>query len=122
MAEHKAITDRHGRTIDLYFDEDNLWCTAKDGATVIGRFEFDEIEEEHTRAALLLLRECFLDNTPGYTHCGIGTAIIEFVAEYGYTVLMREHDGNERGDGSHLIGDGPGFASALERRNLIARY
>jgi len=35
-------------------------------------------------------------------------------------IVAADNDGIQRGDGSHLTGDGPGFVAAMRRRGLIA--
>lgn len=120
MVEQETCIDSQGRTIDLLFDEVNLSVTAKDGAVVIGTFQFREVDEDNS--LVLLLTHCHLEKVAGYRRCGIGTAIVNFVRSYGYAILMRHDDGVRHSDGSYLSGDGSAFAAALVERKLISRF
>jgi hypothetical protein len=122
MSDTKEIQDKKGRQITLVMGDFEENCEAYHGDKRIGRFEFKEIESDGSGPDLRLVTYCFLNEQPGYTHCGIGREIVKFVAEYGHVVVMSHDDGQRRQDSSHLTGDAPGFADTLEKEKLICRY
>lgn len=122
MFDEKTIEDKKGRSIRLVWDEFQEVCTASHEGTRVGEFRFSAIHEDRSSENIMLLTHCHLEEQPGFTGCGIGTAIIEFVRERGCAIVMRHHDGLKRDDGSHLTGSAPGFAAALEASGLISRY
>ena len=109
--------DKHGRDIELIFDEDDLSCEAKYEGKKLGVFQFAELDYEDS--TILLLTHCHLEEQAGFTNCGIGTLIIKLVVETGYTVFTRSHDGIPRSDGSHLTGNAPIFVHSLYKKGLI---
>ena len=122
MFDNQTIEDKKGRSIRLVWDEFQEACTAWHEGVRVGEFRFSAIHEERCSENILLLTHCHLAEQTGFTNCGIGTAIIEFVRTFGYVIVMRHHDGLRRDDGSHLTGAAPVFAAALEARGLISRY
>ncbi|ARL23923.1 hypothetical protein BOC47_17285 [Burkholderia pseudomallei] len=120
--DEKLFIDKRDRQILLIWDDFQTVCTAYHDEKKVGCFRFREIDDELSSKILLLLTHCHLEDEPGFTNCGIGRAIVEFVKEYDYVVLMRRHDGIKRDDGSHLTESAPGFADALEKKGLICRY
>ncbi|WP_342051323.1 MULTISPECIES: hypothetical protein [unclassified Cupriavidus] len=113
--------DGQGRHIKV--SENNYCFQAWHDGHLLGGLEFSYIEGDPPNGDVLLLVNAHLEKLPGYTGCGIGTAIVEWVAEaYGCPLVVREHDGIVRNDGSHLTGSGPAFAEAMVARKLMYRY
>lgn len=62
-----------------------------------------------------------LDISAPYCYAGIGSKMLELVKrETELPIVAADNDGIQRGDGSHLTGDGPGFVAAMRRRGLVA--
>lgn len=115
------FTDRLGRHIDV--SEDDFNFQAWHEGRLLGGLEFVLVEHDWPTPDVLLLVNAHLEEEQGYTHCGIGSAIVEWVAKaYGYPLVVREHDGIRRDDGSHLTGNAPAFADAMVERKLMYRY
>jgi len=115
----RSFQDRYGRDIVLWFDESSLVCSAHFGDYLIGSLDFREVDDDDSLCLLLVWAH--LEEIDGFKHCGIGTALIQMVADYGYRVFCRRNDGNTgREDGSHLTGDAPAFVEALNQKGLIS--
>lgn len=114
-----------GRIVELEWEDStgemSAW-TATGPRQKIGEFAFHRIEEgdnyrfsESFRVTHMDLRGP--DGSGAYLRKGIGREIIRRVCTHA-PVIFGPNDGIDRSDGSHLIEDGPDFATAMEREGL----
>jgi GNAT superfamily N-acetyltransferase len=106
------------RVVELEWDDDEMivWAMSPQ-RTEIGRFTFSHIEgaSEYTADDYYLVTNMQLDHD--YRRNGIGREIIRQVGEI-YPVVFSPNDGNTRSDGSHLVEDGPQFATMMVAAGL----
>lgn len=113
--EERIIEDKVGRTIKLVATnaQDEEVVAYHDGKE-IGLLRFDCVDSDAGEE----LKVCwmYLNKRPGYTRCGIGTAIVEWAEEFSECDVVLGRDDGTEGDGSHLTGHGPSFARYLRSR------
>ena len=112
-----------GRTVDLDW-QDGIMIVSTTGAIKerVGSISFSHREDHLSEEAndYYLVINMHLDGPYGcraYLHQGIGREIIRIVGQEMPVVFTR-HDGQTRGDGSHLTGDGPIFAGKMVEQGL----
>ena len=107
MSDFYTIKDKKERKIQLEFDDH--FVIASHNGIEIGGFDFKFIDFIHSSA--LLVTNMHLEKIDGYKMCGIGTKILNMASDYwGASIMFGEDDGTVSLDGSHLTGDGAGFA------------
>ena len=85
----------------------------------IGSFDFNFIEDDN--GGLYKLTHMFLDGAPGYTGKGIGSECLKFCHDYtGSPIYCGLSAGGEADDGSHLTGDGLGFAERMLKQGFFS--
>lgn len=117
MHEYKVSDDM---TVIVEMDGHDAVVSTSDGDEV-GRFKFREIEYDYGPTTHSYLHLCHMD-LHGYKGLGIGRFCLQVVTqETGMVITASDpSDLQEKDDGSHLIGDGPGFVRAMQREGLIA--
>ena len=111
--------DAKGRQIEIQLADDYSEVVGWHNGSRIGAISFchDWGDEPGVPEHLYITH---LDLSATYCHAGIGSQMLEFVRdETGLPILAADNDGIQRGDGSHLTGDGPGFVAAMRRRGLV---
>jgi hypothetical protein len=116
---------KDSRVVKLEWTDDYVmlvWTTDNPPKN-IGSFEFKYIEGPSSSGDddYYHLQSMFLegpDCSRKYLQQGIGRAIIKEVGSYGLPIVFTQHDGIKRDDGSHLIGDGPPFATTMVSEGL----
>lgn len=112
--------DAKGRQIEIQLADDYSEVVGRHNGSRIGAISFrhDWGDEPGIPEHLYITH---LDISAPYCYAGIGSQMLEFVkSETGLPIVAADNDGIERGDGSHLTGDGPGFVAAMRRRGLVA--
>jgi hypothetical protein len=115
-----VFDDSQGRKIEVVYEESLARIVARHNDVRVGEIslcyrcpEPEICMPEHFYITHLDLRS-------DYCRLGIGTKMLEFLhSEFDLPVLAAEDDAIKREDGSHLIGDGPAFVSAMRRKGLI---
>ena len=118
---------RDGRKVELEWNdagEMRVW-TQGQSRELIGSFEFQHVggADKHGRDDRYRVTNMHLEGPHGrkeYLHKGIGREIVKRVGGI-LPVVFGPDDGNTRTDGSHLTGDGPGFARGMVDEHLAAR-
>ncbi|MGV1783406.1 MULTISPECIES: GNAT family N-acetyltransferase [Agrobacterium] len=77
----------------------------------IGGFSLSYIDDDGDGNRLALVTGMELQAP--YRRQGIGSKILEMILDEGYYPVFRKPDGQKYDDGSHLINDGIGFATAM---------
>jgi hypothetical protein len=120
-----TFTDKLGRRIEIRMDECSGHAEAWHNGKLVGHMDWKEypakLGYDGEQEFGALLTNIYLDQSPGYQRCGIGTKIVESIQEFtGMPVLMRSDNGTTREDGAHPTGDAPGFYAHLARKNLAS--
>lgn len=85
----------------------------------IGSFDFNYIDDDN--GGFYKLTHMFLDETPGYLGKGIGRQCLLFAQEHtGYKIYCGKFTGHSADDGSHLTGNGEGFAMKMLEEKILA--
>ncbi|MCW5692358.1 MAG: hypothetical protein KIT48_08340 [Pseudolabrys sp.] len=118
----KSFQCRNGKTVALFFDEEDTLAVATDNAgNKIGEFRFAEKEDGLSHTYLKLVW-AHLEDIQGYIRQGIGRELIKLAKEAtGLTIDAEINDGIRKEDGSHLTGDAPAFIFQMRKEGLIAR-
>jgi len=121
LTKNKKVTDKKGRTILLSLDSE-YDISVYHNDTKLGAFSFDYREGAAPDDMGILATSMLIEEVDGYKNHGIGTEIIRWMQlEQGLPVIFADDNGYEREDGAHLIGDGPGFAASINRKQDEAR-
>lgn len=124
--ELEPYTTKDGRTVELDWsgDEMKVWTTG-DKRELIGTFSFTYVEGPSERGTddYWHLTHMHLEGPASDPHSyrrqGIGREIINQVGAHT-PIVFTPDDGNRRDDGSHLTGDGPGFARRMVAEGLAS--
>ena len=86
---------------------------------ILGQFDFRLIDDGFNE--YYKLTHMFLEDEPGYTGKGIGEACIRYCLDYsGLPIYCGQAVGEQADDGSHLTGNGEGFAMRMIEKKLIS--
>lgn len=118
----RTFITKTGSTVFIEVDETGHEVTVEDDAgCTVGAMQFraitvpispyEEIEQWHL---------CHMDMGARRGE-GIGRRCLELIKEQvGVAITASEDDGIQKDDGSHLVGDGPGFVDKMREERLIA--
>ncbi|HAS6154360.1 hypothetical protein [Vibrio ouci] len=85
----------------------------------IGSFDFNFIDDDN--GGIYKLTHMFLDEIDGYLGQGIGRQCLLFAKEHtGSGIFCGRDTGEEADDGSHLTGDGTGFAMKMLEEKILS--
>lgn len=121
--EDTEFPTRDGRTVCVRFDFDDSAKIYDAAGVQIGNLDFRAVDEDDS--CVVLVTNIYLEGPNGtgaYRGQGIMGALIQEYVDAGYRLLVRDHDGHVREDGSHLTQDAPSFFAHLEERGLVHRY
>lgn len=116
------FTAKGGETV--YIDASDPWDVRVRNADEdeIGRFQFREIEYPSGQCGTeTCLHLCHMEIDAEYRRRGIGRACIRQARLESGAASITASNAQARNldDGSHLIGDGPGFVRALAREGVL---
>lgn len=122
--EKLRLTLSGGDEVDLFFEGDSV--TVHANGSKVGEISFRCYEQPvspYEDQTIARLTHAFIEGEAGrYKGHGIGTEAIRFFLQCtGYTLELPENDGIRKADGSHLVGDGPGFVESLRKKVLSNR-
>lgn len=119
MSEERTIKLQDGEVIKLIVTDDfYIIVKSETKGFEIGNFDFNFIDDDN--GGFYKLMNMHLEKTPGYLNRGIGTACVQYCIDYtGLPVVCGRADGMDASDGSHLTGDGEGFAMKMIEKGLI---
>ncbi|HCG5249876.1 hypothetical protein P3498_14425 [Vibrio parahaemolyticus] len=85
----------------------------------VGSFDFNYID--HGNGGLYKLTHMFLDDAPGYVGQGIGRECLKFcIDQTSLPIYCGKAEGSTADDGSHLTGNGEGFAKKMIEEGIIS--
>lgn len=124
--EPELYTTKDARIVELDWSDDEMkvW-TSGETRELIGTFSFAYVEGPSGRGTddYWHLTHLHLEGPASDPHSsrgqGIGREIIRQVGVHTSIVFTLD-DGNRRDDGSHLTGDGPGFARRMVAEGLAS--
>lgn len=117
--ERLLLTLTNGEQVELVL-EDECVLVYFEGVK-IGEFHFNCYEQPvspHMDETIARLTHAFLEGENGrFKGQGIGTEAVRFFVQCtDYRLELPENDGIRKDDGSHLVGDGPGFVESLRKK------
>ncbi|MES2281366.1 MAG: hypothetical protein V4542_08130 [Pseudomonadota bacterium] len=116
MENKTEFIAKDGLTYEIGLEEDlDVRVVVFRSGVEIGSISLESRDEDQTYHVMnLSLENC--------KRLGIGQRCLEFFNEvYQFSTLTAEEShGQKREDGSHLIGDGPGFVAAMREKKIIA--
>lgn len=116
MVEFKT---KNGEKLSIEYDNCEVTVKDEDGMEV-GKFEFREIDVPMGYETDTYLHLCHMD-LGQYKGQGLGRLCLQVARnESGMVISASDpNDHEKKNDGSHLIGDGPGFVRKMQREGLI---
>ena len=106
----------------LSVEYENCKVTVQDeNGQEVGLFTFREIEVPDGYSSVSYLHLCQMD-LGGYTGQGLGRLCLKVARDQsGMTIAASDpNDHEQKDDGSHLVGDGPGFVRKMQAEGLIS--
>ena len=122
--------NRHNRNLPEFIAKDgNKYEIAFDGTKAVvlnsngdevGSMSFDEVQVPHGYETLTYLHLCHMD-MKNHTGLGLGRATLDVARkESGFDIAASDPgDHVPKDDGSHLVGDGPGFVRKMQAEGRI---
>lgn len=117
MAE---FVTENGEKLSVEYEDFHVTVTNQDGVEV-GQFTFREIEVPSGCSSDFYLHLCHME-LGQYKAQGLGRFCLEVARdESGMEIGASDpNDHEKKDDGSHLVGDGPGFVRKMQKEGLIA--
>lgn len=117
MAE---FVTKNKEKLSVEYDSCQVTVKSEDGQ-IVGQFEFRDIEVPNGYSSDFYLHLCHMD-LGSYKGQGLGRFCLQVVREESGMVITASdpNDYEKKDDGSHLIGDGPGFVRKMQAEGIIA--
>jgi hypothetical protein len=116
MAE---FVTKNEEKLSVEYDHCQVTVQNEDGEEV-GQFMFREIEVPNGYGSDFYLHLCHMD-LPHHKGQGLGRFCLKVARDESGMVIAASdpNDQEKKDDGSHLIGDGPGFVRKMQEEGLI---
>jgi len=117
MAE---FATKNGEKLSVEYDDCQVTVKNEDGVEV-GQFMFRDIEVPNGYGSNIYLHLCHMELSQ-YKGQGLGRFCLKVARDESGMVIGASdpNDHEKKDDGSHLIGDGPGFVRKMQEEGLIA--
>lgn len=121
MSSATFIT-RSGKTVELWARDDGLYVTARVDREKIGSIEFYVVENGSWMHPEVM-KLCMVDVMPWLRRQGISRAMLQLALQIADlpAVATCPYNTEEFSDGSHLVGPGRSFVTAMRSEGLIMR-
>ena len=116
-----TFTTPSGKTVELWARDDGLYVTAHLDREKIGRIDFCVVESPWPHPMVMKL--CSVEVSPWLRRQGISRAMLQLALQTAGlpAVATCPYNTEEYSDGSHLVGPGRQFVTAMRDEGLIVR-